>query len=370
MKEIERMKKVIAVLAAVIMLLSLTVSFASADKTALGLGTMYVYTENGKTLNVRSGPYSGDNVIGHLPYGSAVEVNGFDGSWASIVYLGAPGGVAWVQSRYLQWYKPGPKPTPKPTTDPSAKQTEEELRSEVGIAQITVVAQASRSTGWVNMRTSPSKESQLVQKCPDGEELTAFAVTTNWYHVTNPATGNSGYIRKDFLKISPAPQPVVDEATRIGTLDVDGEFMLQGKIPEGYRLQIISSRKSKIVAVLVPDDTRRPQMMLTVAFDEMHADVERMNDLSEEDIDALKQTYTDMNEVEFSDAETASGTKLLIAKETGGDEDFASIISIYKGYSVEFVISPSRDALNRTLTDEQINNGINFLSDLDFIPAN
>jgi uncharacterized protein YgiM (DUF1202 family) len=363
------MKKLISILAAVALLLTMTVSIASAEEKGLGLGTMFVYTENGKTLNVRSTPETGDNVIGQLAYGAQVNVIGFEGGWARITYLG---GTAWVQSRFLQWYAPGPKPTPQPEPkpDPDAEQMNAELNSEVSIPRTIAQAQARRATGWVNMRIYPSKETGCVQTCPDGAELIAFAETINWYHVTDPATGNSGYIRKDFLKIVPVEQPVVDEETRIGTLNVNGEFMLQGKIPEGYKLQVISARNTRIIAALVAEDESRPQMLLTIAFDEMFANKERMNDLSAEEIETLKASFTDMNEVEFTDGETAAGTKLLIARETGSDEDFVSIISLYKGYSVEFVLSPNPKAAEQKLTDEQIQTGIDFLSNLDFIPAN
>jgi hypothetical protein len=133
---------------------------------------------------------------------------------------------------------------------------------------------------------------------------------------------------------------------------------------------VISAQNTRIIAALVADDQNRPQMLMTVAFDEMFAGVERMNDLSAEEIETLKATFTNMNEVEFSEAETAAGTKLLIARETGSDEDFASIISLYKGYSVEFVLSPNPNAADQNLTDEQIQAGIAFLSALEFIPAN
>ena len=367
------MKKLISILAALALLLTMTASFASAEGRGLGLGTMFVYTENGKTLNVRSSPETGDNIIGSLKYGAQVNVTGFEGSWARISYQG---GSAWVQSRFLQWYAPGPKPTPQPTPqpapepDPETAQMYAELRSEVSIPQTAMQAQANRTSGWVNMRVYPSKVTGRVQTCPDGAQLIAFAETTNWFHVTDPATGNSGYIRKDFLKIVPVEQPVVDEETRIGTLNVNGEFMLQGKIPEGYKLQVISAQNTKIIAALVAEDASRPQMLLTVAFDEMFAGVGRMNDLSAEEIETLKASFTDMNEVEFSETETAAGTKLLIARETGSDEDFVSIISLYRGYSVEFVLSPNPNAADQKLTDGQVQAGISFLSDLEFIPAN
>ena len=146
--------------------------------------------------------------------------------------------------------------------------------------------------------------------------------------------------------------------------------MIQGKIPEGYKLHVISAQNARIIATLAAEDESRPQMLLTIAFDEMFANKERMNELSDEEIETLKASFTDMNEVEFTEGKTAAGTKLLITKETGSDADFVSIISLYKGYSVEFVLSPNPKAAEQKLTDEQIQTGIDFLSNLDFIPAN
>jgi hypothetical protein len=88
-----------------------------------------------------------------------------------------------------------------------------------------------------------------------------------------------------------------------------------------------------------------------------------------EDLETLKKSYTDMNEVEFSEAETGEGTKLLVAKETGEDEDFVSFLSVYKGYTVEFVLTPNPAAADQTLTDDQIQKCVNFLTGLQFIPA-
>ena len=81
------MKKLIAILAAAVLLLAAAVPFASAEGNSLGLGTMFVYTENGKSLNVRSTPETGDNIIGSLPYGAEVHVTGFEGAWARIGFL-------------------------------------------------------------------------------------------------------------------------------------------------------------------------------------------------------------------------------------------------------------------------------------------
>ena len=160
-----------------------------------------------------------------------------------------------------------------------------------------------------------------------------------------------------------------DEDTKesLGALNVNGEFELRCRLPQNYTMRVMNMQGSRIIATIVPREENKPVLYLTIAYNELYSEVERMNDLSAEEIEALKKTFMDMNDVTFSDAQTAAGTRLLIAKETGSDEDFVSIISLYKGYSVEFVLTPGIYTANRTLTDEQVQKGIDFLSNLNFI---
>ena len=67
--------------------------------------------------------------------------------------------------------------------------------------------------------------------------------------------------------------------------------------------------------------------------------------------------------------ETAYGTLLLIARENGNDTDFMDIMTIYKGYSIEFVMSPNPNAASQALSDQQVQMCIDFLSNLDFVEA-
>ena len=113
----------------------------------------------------------------------------------------------------------------------------------------------------------------------------------------------------------------------------------------------------------------RPQMYLSVAYDETYGGVARMNDLSDEELAVLEETYKDMNEVTISYGETGYGTKLLIVKETGSDVDFVDILAIYQGYFIEFNMTPNPKAAQQTLTDEQIQLCVDFLTDLNFVPV-
>ena len=156
----------------------------------------------------------------------------------------------------------------------------------------------------------------------------------------------------------------------IGTISVNGAFTLKSAIPEGYTLTPVYSGAEQIVAVLSSEDPDKPAMMLSVAFDETYADVDRMNDLSEEDLALLEKTYTDVDpDVEFFYTDTGLGTRLLVARHSDGDQDYVDFLSVYKGYFVEFVLTARRTAEDRNLTDDQIQMCVDYLTELDFVPA-
>lgn len=363
------MKKLLSLL--LVLALLLPVAAATAEIIG-GPGYMYVYTANGKTLNVRSSPNTGDNIIGHLKYGAQVYVSDFMGQWCAINFNG---GTGYVQGRFLQWYAPKDKPQPDPAEKEKKEKEEKrakELASEKDVdTPFMIEVVATRSTGFINVREQPSSLNRRVESCPDGTPLEVNGETDHWYRVTDPRSGASGYIYKDYTKVLPQPvqQVAADAEAQLGKLNVNGEFTLQCKLPEGYKLDVLMATGSKIVGGVIPEDASKPSMLLTIAYDEMFADKERLNDLTDEEVETLKASFSDLNEVEFSEMETSHGTKLLVAKETGEDEDFVDFISLYKGYSVEFVLTYTAGGENQTLTDDQIQMCVDFLSDLDFVPA-
>ncbi len=157
----------------------------------------------------------------------------------------------------------------------------------------------------------------------------------------------------------------------IGTVSINGTFKLQCGLPEGYTPVPGTITPEQVTAVIRSEDPNAPVMQLSVAYDEMYSDVERMNDLGQEDLEILEQTFIDNDpDVDISYGETGYGTLLLIARHEGENLDYITFFSIYKGYCVEFALVPSQYAEDKNLTEDQLRISVDFLTDLDFIPAN
>ena len=337
--------------------------------------TMCVYTENGGKLNVRSEPKSGNNVIDQLDYGTEVIVESpviIDPTWSVIRSKKSKTGVGYVMTRYLVNTKP--KDTKARTEEAERKKNLEELNRQLASAKsvaepFLIAVRATRASGWINFRVGPGVAANRIASLPDGRELKVIGETTKWYQAIDLETGKTGYISKSYVTVLGPATPEKAEKEQMGTLNVNGEFSLQCELPKGYSMQLINTLGSTITAFITSEDSEKPVLQLSIAFDELFANVDRMNDLTDEALHGLEETFTAMNDVEISYKETAYGTKLLVAREVGDDTDFVDILSVYKGYSIEFVMMPNPGAKNQTLTDDQVQMCVDFLSELDFVPV-
>ena len=151
----------------------------------------------------------------------------------------------------------------------------------------------------------------------------------------------------------------------LGTVDMNGAFELRCTPPEGY--QINSSGKSgengTFLAVISSQDPQKPVMELSIAFDELLADIGRLNDVDDETLGHMEDTFRTDDQVEISYYYTSYGTKLMMVKETKDTVDYVDFFTIYKGYSIEFVLYCAQ----APLTDADIQMAIDFLSDVDFV---
>ena len=352
-----------------------------------GIKTMYVKTDNGKDLTVHAEPNRKSKSLGKLHYGDKVGVDtAYTGKkgWSMVVWGSQDG---YVQTRHLTDTDPGPyqKPTkapktPKPTKSPEQEAAElkkkqelldKELESEQVVAPFYIAVRPSRSTGWVTFRVGPSTITSKVTSYAADKELIVVGETLNWYRARDPETNKLGYVQKE-LTVKLDKQVAVeetDDTLKLGKLNVNGEFELTCKLPQDYKLQVVDMMGEKIIASVISEDVNKPQMYLSIAYDEAYGEVDRMNDMTDEELAILEESFRKMNQVEIEYRETGLGTKLLVVREVGDDTDFVDFLSVYKGYFVEFVMTPNPDAAIQELTEAQIQTAIQFLTDVMFEPV-
>lgn len=160
-----------------------------------------------------------------------------------------------------------------------------------------------------------------------------------------------------------------DQKALMGRLSMNGEFELRCELPEGYRLETLDYDLDHCISALVSDDPMKARMTISIAFDELLSEVDRLNDLDDDALARIAATFQEEDGVEISYMETAYGTKLMVVRENVELVDYVDIYTIYKGYEVEFVLTVGEGALEQGLTEEQIQLAVKFLSDLDFVSA-
>ena len=153
-----------------------------------------------------------------------------------------------------------------------------------------------------------------------------------------------------------------------GSIRANGDFTLKGVLPEGYMVRPFELTDDSILIELIPEDETRPEMVLSVAYDETYSDVKRLNDLDDDALAVLEATFTDTDPyVNITYDETGYGTRLMVARTTSDTYDYLDIFTIYDGYFVEFVMIPSKAAGRLHLTDEETELCNTFLTALDFV---
>ena len=150
-------------------------------------------------------------------------------------------------------------------------------------------------------------------------------------------------------------------------VSVNGVFNIRGITPEGYQLTDTHNLESMIWASFKCEDPARPYFDLVISFTEEYAGVDRLNDLSEDEMKELVDDDPTLSE-KIDIMETDYGTKVMILRSNNPLDDFASFVTIYKGYEVALNLFPGLES-TEPLTDEQIAQAMKFLSDLDFVPA-
>ena len=156
------------------------------------------------------------------------------------------------------------------------------------------------------------------------------------------------------------------EKTSLGVVDVNGAFELKCALPEGYSVEVLFNETQYCLASVNPKDAAKPTLMISVAYNELYSDVERINDLDEETLKNIENSFREEDDVEINYMETAYGTRLMVVKEVSDGVDYLDFYTIYKGYEVELALIHTTDGETIPITDEEIQMALQFLGDMDF----
>ena len=198
-------KKVLSLLTVLVLVAAAFIPAAVAEDSSAGY--YYVYTENGKGLNVRNSP--GGDIVGSLKYGTKIYCYYRDGGtgWALIDYsYDMPGYgygtyACFIASRFLRKSKPPayPSGSSSSTTEDTIADLNAEYASARDVTPFTVTVRPSRVSGWVNLRWGPSKATEIMATYKANDKLLVIRELKNWYRVEDQDTGNVGFISKQFV---------------------------------------------------------------------------------------------------------------------------------------------------------------------------
>lgn len=222
------LKRVISVLCIFILVFScISVSLAELppeeqrDEEGPGYGStpssgnsMYVYTANGKTLNLREKGKSNAKILRVIPWGAQVKVLKSSGSWTKITYDGTTG---YVVSKYLVSKRPtrrpsskksgkkaAPTPTPLPTRLPASLSeiTDEDL-DQTELIDLEdpedVTVEPLTDDPDVPMFSEMSLKSKMLYQYSRGDHLRLVSRNENWGLVIDATNNLEGYMLLDWL---------------------------------------------------------------------------------------------------------------------------------------------------------------------------
>lgn len=152
------------------------------------------------------------------------------------------------------------------------------------------------------------------------------------------------------------------EAYTPESVNVMGAFTVNANVPEGYSFRGEYVSSILYFGTLSPKDPAYPSALITIAFDE-EANGRSIGDLTEEELSGMIASEKAVlgENVEFSQAETSHGTKLLVFNVLDEEEARFEIYTLYKGYQVGCVILPGE---GHTMTREHLDMAVDFLSEV------
>lgn len=177
----KKIKKLTAMLIALMMMLALSAPAAMADPL---YGVITTPTSNG-SVNLRAKAGVTQAIIGWAQNGDEVEIVYVGNTWHRVKLL-KNGRVGWVYGRYLK--------IAENVTEPE---------STTGAALSGVVAQVMTKypSSTVNLRMGAGSEYPVIDKCVRGTRLEIIDESGNWYQVRVAGTETEGWMSKNYISL-------------------------------------------------------------------------------------------------------------------------------------------------------------------------
>ena len=201
-------KRIISLLLAALLTLGVFGAVSLAEEKEGETSVYYVYTENGKPLNVRLAPNG--EIVGTLASGDEVHVTSFiDGNWAEISFhydhpeKGEGDWTACVNRRFLITITPDELAR---LIEAGENEHSGDLMTDISVEfanarkveSYRIMIRPPRVTSWANLRWIPSESGMIITQYPATKELVVLKELKNYLQVQDPETGDVGYIHRKY----------------------------------------------------------------------------------------------------------------------------------------------------------------------------
>lgn len=173
------MKKLLAMLTAIALVLMLTVPAALADTL---YGVIKTPLSNG-SVNLRAKAGVTQAIVGWAKNGDEVEVLYVGNTWHRVKLL-KNGRTGWVYGRYLKF---------------TENVTEPESTTGAAVSGVVAQVMTKYPLSTVNLRMGAGSEYPVIDKCARGTRLEILDESENWYRVRVAGTGVEGWMSKNYI---------------------------------------------------------------------------------------------------------------------------------------------------------------------------
>ena len=183
-----KMKKMVSVMFALMMLVGLMVPVMSNAENPNGHKMMYVVNSDGRSLNVHENPSNDSAILYRAENGSKLRI-GEPAADGWVMVRQGDKACGYVMTKYLQAKKPGKY---------DLTERKDEIKA-VNPFTVTAKARGRKTAESVGLRTLPTKKSASIRRLYAGDRLEVFAVGKTWSMVLDPKTGLTGYVANDYM---------------------------------------------------------------------------------------------------------------------------------------------------------------------------